>query len=93
MHTAPTAVSGMSWNCSAMRMSSARRGGEMKDECKSCGFYLFDINPGKGPHAAALHCNRCGRFHRWLSKKEYVDRPAYPKLVVADLFEEEVDHE
>jgi hypothetical protein len=37
--------------------------------CKDCGDIVALITEGTPPHAAALRCADCGRFHRWLSVK------------------------
>jgi hypothetical protein len=34
----------------------------------SCGTNTAVIGHGKGPHAHAVHCEKCRRFRRWLSK-------------------------
>lgn len=38
--------------------------------CRKCGSVRFIIEPGKGPHAAHLRCEGCGRGGVWLSKAE-----------------------
>lgn len=42
--------------------------------CPGCGSHQFVLTPGKGPHAAALYCADCDRFHSWMSK---IDMDAY----------------
>lgn len=44
----------------------------------SCG-ELATIEPGKGPHAAALRCVACGGFRKWMTKAEF-DRIATETL-------------
>ena len=41
--------------------------------CPRCGAIATRITPGKGPHAAREDCAGCGRFIRWVSKREMAD--------------------
>jgi hypothetical protein len=43
---------------------------ERQKPCTACGSVRFKVHPGKGPHAAALYCEACGRFSSWMSKRE-----------------------
>lgn len=36
-----------------------------------CGSTAFTLEPGAGPHLAALRCARCGHFSRWMGKAEH----------------------
>lgn len=47
------------------------------DTCP-CGETQFTVEPGKGPHAAALRCSECQRFFRWMSHPEYLLYRGYP---------------
>jgi hypothetical protein len=35
-----------------------------------CGSADFTVGEGAGPHAARLTCSRCGRFRRWIGRRE-----------------------
>jgi hypothetical protein len=37
--------------------------------CQRCGHEVGRIGPGKGPHAAVLLCDRCGRFLMWVARR------------------------
>jgi hypothetical protein len=39
--------------------------------CDCCGNDQFEILPGTGPHVAKETCLACGRFLRWISKREF----------------------
>jgi hypothetical protein len=39
--------------------------------CKCCRGVHFHLEPGRGPHAAALSCVSCGQFWGWMSKHEF----------------------
>ena len=43
---------------------------ERDDPCRNCGSVRFKLEEGKGPHAAHLRCDACGRGGLWLSKAE-----------------------
>lgn len=40
--------------------------------CRNCGSVRFKLEEGKGPHAAHLRCDACGRGGVWLPKEESV---------------------
>jgi hypothetical protein len=46
---------------------------EQADACRRCGGGEGKLGPGKGPHAAAWLCARCGPFLAWISKRELSD--------------------
>jgi hypothetical protein len=35
-----------------------------------CGSAWFTVRPGKGPHAAQLRCDGCGKFGSWIGHHE-----------------------
>lgn len=43
---------------------------ERAKPCPACGSVQFEVEPGKGPHAAHLRCHACGRGGFWLSRVE-----------------------
>ncbi|MEO1431213.1 MAG: hypothetical protein AAFV71_19555 [Cyanobacteria bacterium J06633_8] len=44
-------------------------------ECPNCG--STDLNPSltpsTSPHFARLDCNTCGRYIKWLSRKQFIE--------------------
>jgi hypothetical protein len=41
--------------------------------CPGCGCTCNRLAPGRGPHAAALECSRCGRWLRWIPKHVFAE--------------------
>lgn len=41
---------------------------DLSRHCPWCGSVRFEVTEGKGPHAAGLRCEGCGRHGGWLSK-------------------------
>jgi hypothetical protein len=39
-----------------------------------CGSKRFVVEAGRGPHAAHLRCEQCGRGGLWMSRAEYQER-------------------
>jgi hypothetical protein len=36
----------------------------------NCGCSIVTVGSSRGPHEAAIRCNRCGRHRGWLSKQD-----------------------
>lgn len=41
---------------------------KQEDKCERCGSYTYEVRE-KGPHIG-LYCKCCGKYIKWLSKKE-----------------------
>ena len=42
--------------------------------CPHCQSTSLIVSSGKGPHCGQLRCSDCGRWLKWLSKREVKDR-------------------
>jgi hypothetical protein len=49
--------------------------------CRHCGHCeVPQVAPGRGPHAAAALCPRCGGFVRWLKKRVVAELQAHSEF-------------
>jgi hypothetical protein len=60
------------------RIACAGRFGPFRS-CDSCGSTEFVVEPGAGPHAAGLRCDRCGARGRWLPRTYLATETLFPQ--------------